>query len=131
MERVSDDPGAFITTYEGKHNHEMPARGTNSSSEPNLQAPSSRSRAWSHDVCSEQKREASETISWCCRTFLHLCPVKSSGKLAGRHLLLKTVLCLVIQIIFLPSPNLLLLPQLSLALLFRRTVFFYVKLIFN
>lgn len=45
VERVSDDPGAFITTYEGKHNHEMPARGTNSSSEPNLQAPSSRSRA--------------------------------------------------------------------------------------
>ncbi|OWM82366.1 hypothetical protein CDL15_Pgr001940 [Punica granatum] len=29
VERVSDDPGAFITTYEGRHNHEMPLRGSN------------------------------------------------------------------------------------------------------
>ncbi|XP_039013381.1 WRKY transcription factor 44-like isoform X2 [Hibiscus syriacus] len=29
MERASDDPRAFITTYEGKHNHEMPLRNTN------------------------------------------------------------------------------------------------------
>ncbi|KAJ9181640.1 hypothetical protein P3X46_009748 [Hevea brasiliensis] len=45
VERVSDDPGAFITTYEGKHNHEMPVRSTNSASEPNSQAPTSRSKA--------------------------------------------------------------------------------------
>ncbi|PPS16056.1 hypothetical protein GOBAR_AA04525 [Gossypium barbadense] len=29
VERASDDPRAFITTYEGKHNHEMPLRNTN------------------------------------------------------------------------------------------------------
>ncbi|KAJ4704809.1 WRKY transcription factor [Melia azedarach] len=29
VERASDDPTAFITTYEGKHNHEMPLRNTN------------------------------------------------------------------------------------------------------
>ncbi|KAM1050865.1 hypothetical protein ACFX15_031908 [Malus domestica] len=29
VERVSDDPKAFITTYEGKHNHDMPLRNTN------------------------------------------------------------------------------------------------------
>lgn len=28
VERASDDPRAFITTYEGKHNHEMPLRST-------------------------------------------------------------------------------------------------------
>ncbi|XP_050228981.2 WRKY transcription factor 44 isoform X2 [Mercurialis annua] len=32
VERVSDDPGAFITTYEGKHEHEMPLRSSNSAS---------------------------------------------------------------------------------------------------
>ncbi|CAK7342914.1 unnamed protein product [Dovyalis caffra] len=29
VERVSDDPRAFITTYEGKHNHEMPLKSPN------------------------------------------------------------------------------------------------------
>ncbi|XVF07993.1 hypothetical protein REPUB_Repub06bG0186900 [Reevesia pubescens] len=29
VERASDDPTAFLTTYEGKHNHEMPLRNTN------------------------------------------------------------------------------------------------------
>ncbi|KAM1648243.1 hypothetical protein ACFX1Q_010281 [Malus domestica] len=29
VERVSDDPKAFITTYEGKHNHDMPLRNAN------------------------------------------------------------------------------------------------------
>lgn len=28
VERASDDPVAFITTYEGKHNHDMPMRNT-------------------------------------------------------------------------------------------------------
>ncbi|KAJ0027318.1 hypothetical protein Pint_35543 [Pistacia integerrima] len=28
VERASDDPRAFITTYEGKHNHDMPLRNT-------------------------------------------------------------------------------------------------------
>lgn len=26
VERTSDDPTAFVTTYEGKHNHEMPIK---------------------------------------------------------------------------------------------------------
>ncbi|GAB2300538.1 hypothetical protein Dimus_034578 [Dionaea muscipula] len=36
VERASDDPRSFITTYEGKHNHEMPMKSTNSAaaSEP-------------------------------------------------------------------------------------------------
>ncbi|GAB4856757.1 hypothetical protein Ancab_014675 [Ancistrocladus abbreviatus] len=43
VERASDDPRAFITTYEGKHNHEMPMKGTNSvASEPDSQAPSTK-----------------------------------------------------------------------------------------
>ncbi|XAR69019.1 hypothetical protein NMG60_11000459 [Bertholletia excelsa] len=29
VERASDDPNSFITTYEGKHNHEMPLKSTN------------------------------------------------------------------------------------------------------
>lgn len=29
VERASDDPRAFITTYEGKHNHDMPNKATN------------------------------------------------------------------------------------------------------
>lgn len=45
VERVSDDPGAFISTYEGKHNHEMPLRSTSSAaSELNSQAPTNRSK---------------------------------------------------------------------------------------
>ncbi|KAJ7977028.1 WRKY transcription factor [Quillaja saponaria] len=39
VERASDDSRAFITTYEGKHNHEMPLRKTSSvASEIDLQA---------------------------------------------------------------------------------------------
>ncbi|KAM7255229.1 hypothetical protein ACFE04_020470 [Oxalis oulophora] len=35
VERASTDPQAFITTYEGKHNHEMPLKNANSvTSEP-------------------------------------------------------------------------------------------------
>ncbi|KAF8006091.1 hypothetical protein BT93_K0403 [Corymbia citriodora subsp. variegata] len=29
VERAMDDPKSFITTYEGKHNHEMPLKGSN------------------------------------------------------------------------------------------------------
>nr|AFD22857.1 WRKY transcription factor [Tamarix androssowii] len=40
IERVSDDPSSFITTYEGKHNHEMPAKITSLvASEPDPEAP--------------------------------------------------------------------------------------------
>ncbi|XP_038684607.1 WRKY transcription factor 44-like isoform X2 [Tripterygium wilfordii] len=42
VERASDDPRAFITTYEGKHNHEMPIKNKNLvSSESNSQATTS------------------------------------------------------------------------------------------
>ncbi|KAL6142023.1 hypothetical protein ACLB2K_060307 [Fragaria x ananassa] len=43
VERVSEDPKAFITTYEGKHNHDMPLRTANpgASSEKDPQAPPS------------------------------------------------------------------------------------------
>nr|QWQ79532.1 WRKY transcription factor protein 14 [Zanthoxylum armatum] len=42
VERASDDPRAFITTYEGKHNHEMPLRSTNPvTSEPDSLAQTS------------------------------------------------------------------------------------------
>ncbi|XP_030522033.1 WRKY transcription factor 44-like isoform X1 [Rhodamnia argentea] len=45
VERASDDPRAFITTYEGKHNHEMPLRSTNTAgSESDLQATSSKDK---------------------------------------------------------------------------------------
>ncbi|KAJ8754220.1 hypothetical protein K2173_002120 [Erythroxylum novogranatense] len=40
VERASDDPRAFITTYEGKHNHDMPLKGsTSAASEAELQKP--------------------------------------------------------------------------------------------
>ncbi|XP_012443399.1 WRKY transcription factor 44 [Gossypium raimondii] len=42
VERASDDPRAFITTYEGKHNHEMPLRNTNhvtAASDPDSNSP--------------------------------------------------------------------------------------------
>ncbi|KAL7095734.1 hypothetical protein ACP275_10G042500 [Erythranthe tilingii] len=29
VERTSEEPGTFITTYEGRHNHDMPIKGTN------------------------------------------------------------------------------------------------------
>lgn len=39
VERTSDDPAAFITTYEGKHNHGMPIKNPNPAAcEPDLQA---------------------------------------------------------------------------------------------
>lgn len=45
VERASDDPRAFITTYEGKHNHEMPLRNTNPVySEAETQAPTSKDK---------------------------------------------------------------------------------------
>lgn len=46
MERASDDPKAFITTYEGKHNHDMPLKSTNIAAafEPDSQAPASRDK---------------------------------------------------------------------------------------
>jgi hypothetical protein len=45
VERASDDPKAFITTYEGKHNHEMPLKSTNIQPlNPDLQAPPSRDK---------------------------------------------------------------------------------------
>ncbi|KAL5743078.1 hypothetical protein ACOSP7_029810 [Xanthoceras sorbifolium] len=43
VEQASDDPRAYITTYEGKHNHEMPLRSTNPvASEPDSLAPASK-----------------------------------------------------------------------------------------
>ncbi|XWS55760.1 hypothetical protein CRYUN_Cryun09bG0028300 [Craigia yunnanensis] len=42
VERASDVPKAFITTYEGKHNHEMPVRNTNPvASDPDSNSPAS------------------------------------------------------------------------------------------
>lgn len=39
MERAIDDPKSFVTTYEGKHNHEMPLKNTaNVTSEKDSQA---------------------------------------------------------------------------------------------
>ncbi|GLT89674.1 hypothetical protein SLE2022_076510 [Rubroshorea leprosula] len=46
VERASDDPRSFITTYEGKHNHEMPLKNTAPVvSEPESHAPSSKDKA--------------------------------------------------------------------------------------
>lgn len=40
VERAIDDPGTFISTYEGKHNHEMSMKITNdSTTEPETQGP--------------------------------------------------------------------------------------------
>jgi len=39
VERAIDDPRSFVTTYEGKHNHEMPLKNTgNVASERDSQA---------------------------------------------------------------------------------------------
>ncbi|GKV05712.1 hypothetical protein SLEP1_g17688 [Rubroshorea leprosula] len=46
VERASDDPGSFITTYEGKHNHEMPLKNTAAvASEPESHARTSKDKA--------------------------------------------------------------------------------------
>ncbi|OMP03652.1 DNA-binding WRKY [Corchorus olitorius] len=45
VERASDDPRAFITTYEGKHNHEMPLRSMNPvASDPDSNLPASKDK---------------------------------------------------------------------------------------
>ncbi|XP_028091906.1 WRKY transcription factor 44-like isoform X2 [Camellia sinensis] len=45
VERASDDPTAFVTTYEGKHNHDMPVKTMNpASSEPDSQAATSKGK---------------------------------------------------------------------------------------
>lgn len=47
VERASDDPRAFITTYEGKHNHEMPLRSTTPvTSVQDSLAPTSTDKLW-------------------------------------------------------------------------------------
>ncbi|KAI4300212.1 hypothetical protein L6164_033612 [Bauhinia variegata] len=50
VERAMDDPRSFITTYEGKHNHEMPMRNTGSAacerdSQSQAQAPLSKNKS--------------------------------------------------------------------------------------
>ncbi|XP_044472826.1 WRKY transcription factor 44-like [Mangifera indica] len=45
VERALDDPRAFITTYEGKHNHDMPLKNTNPvASESDTPAPTSKEK---------------------------------------------------------------------------------------
>ncbi|XVF76535.1 hypothetical protein PTKIN_Ptkin13bG0273400 [Pterospermum kingtungense] len=45
VERASDVPRTFITTYEGKHNHEMPLRNTNPvASDPDSNSPASKDK---------------------------------------------------------------------------------------
>ncbi|OMO72606.1 DNA-binding WRKY [Corchorus capsularis] len=45
VERASDDPRAFITTYEGKHNHDMPLRSMNHvASDPDSNLPASKDK---------------------------------------------------------------------------------------
>ncbi|GMI80046.1 DR. STRANGELOVE 1, TRANSPARENT TESTA GLABRA 2 [Hibiscus trionum] len=46
VERASDDPRAFITTYEGKHNHEMPVRNTShaAASDPDSNSPATKDK---------------------------------------------------------------------------------------
>ncbi|KAI8015331.1 WRKY transcription factor WRKY24 [Camellia lanceoleosa] len=45
VERASDDPTAFLTTYEGRHNHGMPVKNANSvASEPDSQAATSKDK---------------------------------------------------------------------------------------
>ncbi|KNA16399.1 hypothetical protein SOVF_089450 isoform A [Spinacia oleracea] len=47
VERALDEPSAFITTYEGRHNHEMPIKIMNYSAvaEPNTQARTSKDKS--------------------------------------------------------------------------------------
>ena len=46
MERAIDDPRSFVTTYEGKHNHEMPLKNTGTvASERDSQASLSKDKA--------------------------------------------------------------------------------------
>ncbi|PSS09908.1 WRKY transcription factor [Actinidia chinensis var. chinensis] len=45
VERALDNPTAFITTYEGKHNHDVPTKSTNPAAcEPDLQAATSKDK---------------------------------------------------------------------------------------
>ena len=47
MERAIDDPRSFVTTYEGKHNHEMPLKNTGTvASERDSQASLSKDKPW-------------------------------------------------------------------------------------
>ncbi|XAR50979.1 hypothetical protein NMG60_11005459 [Bertholletia excelsa] len=43
VERACDDPKAYITTYEGKHNHDMPLKNTNPSSSSQPDGPAAKS----------------------------------------------------------------------------------------
>jgi hypothetical protein len=48
VERAIDDPKSFVTTYEGKHNHEMPLKNTAAtvSSEKDSQASLSKDKPY-------------------------------------------------------------------------------------
>ncbi|XP_022743442.1 WRKY transcription factor 1-like [Durio zibethinus] len=54
VERASDVPRPFITTYQGKHNPEMPLRNTNPvASDPDSNSPATNRRRYSFqlDIC--------------------------------------------------------------------------------